>query len=408
MINTLPKSLIDTATKMVNEALSAPAHKAMANKAAGKTKDASGITKAEQVSKDIMPEDRVVIPLQRTLTPDSSVVNHLANHGFQIHDYEQGLAHHQDKPERKLRIGRVLNQTNASQSVIQSFEKDPARQGIKSSGASIVISRKPTDVAAMSTHQNWTSCQTLGGKAKFKDSAGNVQERNQTKGCYSERVPDIVSSGAHIAYLVHKPEDVDQHYKPIARTTLNVFESSNGHKILRPSEEYGDHWEGFHHSVKQWAEKHFPTKDPVYWRDHHSYPEGPDQIRNYGKEHDEFWKDEQDPRTLKEHPSPDVLKHHTDRIIQQGNGNISSLISNPNISDEDSDRIVNNFAKHPRQAVDIAKHARNHSQIQKMYDSNLGDYHIALALTQNKNTSSSQLHDLLDTYGVGSDQCSWF
>lgn len=399
MINTLPKSLIDSATKMLNEALASSAHKAMATKASKESTNAEGLTAAERISKDVIPmgQSRLVVPLSRTSTPDKQVVSHLAANGYHIADYENGLAYHTDSPNRKIRIGRIFNMVETPTHIKTAYEKDPARQGLKSS-ASIVISRKPADVAAMSTHQQWQSCQTLGGKATL-DGFPVTQE----KGCHASMVPGIVKSGAHIAYLVHDPKDIDTHYKPIARVTLNSFVSPTGHKILRPSEVYGENWEGLHKTVNDWAEEHFPTKDPIYTRHKEAYPEGRNTISDYSPKFNDFWKNQHDPETLSNHPDPEVLHHHTQKIVEEGMGNISSLLSNPNLPESDADRLVTNFAgkKGLRQIPEIAKYAKTPKQISYIMDKNLGNYHVATALTTNQNTTGAHLHELIDTYGLG-------
>lgn len=397
------KSLIEAAEKLLgslNEALASPAHKAMATKAANSTAK-NGLTAAEQISKDVMPTDRVIIPIQRSSTPDESVIQHLSLHGYNVDDYTAGIASHKMTPTRKIKIGKILGATNASPVVKQRYEKDPARQGIKTT-AYAVISRNPRDVAAMSTHQNWESCQTLGGKATVD---GNVRE--QEKGSKSEMVPGIVASGAHIAYLVKHPDDIDKHYKPIARVTLNSYvgrdENGNKHTILRPSEVYGENWEGFHSTVKNWAEKHFPTKGPIYVRHSGAYPEGEGTIADYSPKHNEFWKNQHDSETLATHPDPDVLAHHTQKMIDEKYGNVSALLSNPNLREHDADRLVNIFLSKSdsRQNHEIAKHARNPRQIQTIMDRSMGNYTIAKELSKNKNTSHDQLHQLFDMYGFG-------
>lgn len=408
MINTLPKSLIDSATVMMNEALAAPAHKAMATRAANSSKDSTGLTAAERISKDVMPigQDRVVIPLQRTFTPSKAVTTHLENNGFAVHDYEQGLAVKHDSPDRKLRIGRVLNQTNAPEHVKKAFEKDPARQGIKSDPAFVVISRKPSDVAAMSTHQNWTSCQTLGGKAKVTEK-GVTFEQHQEKGSYSEMVPGIVSSGAHIAYLVKHPDDIDTHNGPIARTTLNPFTSPD-HTIIRPSEEYGDHWEGFHHTVNKWAEENFPAKRPSYTRHRDVYQEGKQSIENYGSEHDEFWKNNPSYDAARNTTSQPVIEHYANRLMGKtdtplGRQFLGHVMSNPHVSDAVGDRLVHHFINSSFRDVHpvLAKSAKTPKQIQTVMDKTMGDTFIGSVLAKNPNTTHNQLHDILDMYGAG-------
>lgn len=399
MIRNMPESILKDVDTFLNEALASSAHKAMATKASNK--DADGLTNAQRISKDVMPTDRINIPLERSLTPDKDVVAHLGMKGYKVHDYEQGLAYHESNPDRKFRIGRVLNQIDAPHRVKTAYEKDPARQGINATNASIVISRHPYDVAAMSTHQKWQSCQTLGGKATVTDKEGNKETHEQERGVYSEMVPGIVNSGAHIAYLVHHPDDINKHYAPIARVTLNPYVSASKHVILRPSEEYGDHWEGFHSSVKKWAEEKFPAKDAIYVRHSKTYPEGDHEVRNYDPKFNEFWKTQNDSKTLEEHPDPDVLHHHTNKVINDNRGQVHSLLSNKNLSDMDAERLVNNFAGDSRHVTALAQHARSPKHIQTILDKNLGNFYVARTVARNPNTSAEQLHHVIDTYGIG-------
>lgn len=384
--------------KSLTEALSSSTHKAMATKAANSTAK-NGLTAAEQISKDVMPTDRVIIPIQRSSTPDESVIQHLSLHGYNVDDYTAGIASHKMTPTRKIKIGKILGATNASPVVKQRYEKDPARQGIKTT-AYAVISRNPRDVAAMSTHQNWESCQTLGGKATVD---GNVRE--QEKGSRSDMVPGIVASGAHIAYLVKHPDDIDKHYKPIARVTLNPYvgtdETGAKHTILRPSKVYGEEWSGFHKTVSDWAEKNFPEKGPEYTRHSDAYPEGEDSISNYSPKFNEFWKKNFNLGTALKHPNQEVLSHYTDKVLQpEGKHFVSNLAANPHLSDKDMDRLVNHYAN-TLQAGALAKNARTPQQLTKIFDSQLGNNLTALSMSSNKNATSGILHDLFDAYGLG-------
>lgn len=400
MIHTLPQSLIDSATKMLTEALASSAHKAMATKASKESTNADGLTAAERISKDVIPvgTDRIVIPLSRTSTPDPQVVNHLSSHGYHVDDYTSGLAHHESTPNRKMRIGRIMNMVGAPENIRTAFEKDPARQGIKSS-ASIVITRKPYDVAAMSTHQTWQSCQTLGGKATLDGFP-----TNQEKGSHSDMVPGIVKSGAHMAYLVNDPKDIDQHYKPIARVTLNAYSNGKGHNILRPTGQvYGDEWEGFHETVSDWAEKHFPTKSPTYVRHRSAYGEGPDEINDYSSQHDDYWKDHGigNPPVMRHHPNKEILHHFTQHVVENAQGSsAAALLSNPNLSGKDADRLINNFADGPH-ARQISHYAKTPAHIATFMDKNMGNYGVARVLVRNDNATGAQLHELIDTYGLG-------
>lgn len=396
------QSVIIQSPQEINEALEASAHKALATKAANASKDASGLTAAERISKDVIPE-RVTIPLNRTATPDTRVISHLKSHGYSLAgDYTTGLASHESSPNRKIKIGKLLSLTNAPTHIKTAFEKDPARQGIKADSTSIVISRNPKDVAAMSTHQNWQSCQTLGGVAD-KDGKPNRQE----PGLFKELVPGIVGSGAHIAYLVHDPKDVDKHYKPIARTTLNVFNGSNGHKILRPSEVYGDEWEGFHKTVKDWSEKNFPMKDPIYIRHHGAYQEGQQSFNNFAPEHDEYWKKHHNTESRLTHPNPEVLSHNIDELLRNNTTYLTGeILKNPNVAKKDADRVADlvsniNEIGAERFKANMIGSMRHPEHIQKFIDRDKSQNGIiSEAISKNNHSTPEQLHHVLDKHGA--------
>lgn len=288
MIHNLPKSLIDTATQHITEALESPTHKAMVRKASKSSIDHTGLTAAQRISQHVFPagQDRIVIPLEKEpVEAHPQVAEHLSKSGYDVHDYEKGLAVKKGETKNPVSIGKVLERTNAPEQIKKIYQKDPSRQGLKSS-ASIVISRKPEDVAAMSTHQKWQSCQTLGGSAKDADGVVNKQE----KGGEADHIPEDVKAGTHVAYLVNHPEDIDKHYTPIARIALKPYSTDDGaNTILHPMGVYGDEWKGFHHTVKKWAEHHFPATNAEYNMHDKVYPDGPTSIRNFSPEHDAHW-----------------------------------------------------------------------------------------------------------------------
>lgn len=312
MINTLPKSLIASVETHLSEAVALKTHINMANKASRSTK-VGGKTRAEILSQHVIPlgQDTTVLPLERsTSTPHPDVVTHLEDHGYEVHDYMKGLAIKQGQTKNPISIGKVLARTDAPQSLKTTYEKDPNRQGIDST-VHVVISRNPVHVAGMSTHQNWESCQTLGGSGKYIDKEGNEQKLpKQEVGGYTEHVPADIAAGSHIAYLVSHPDDVDKHYKPIARILLKPYISNHGHTVLRPMGSYGEEWNGFHSTVRKWADKHFPMKDPEYKLHSEVYPDGANQIHNFAPEHDEYWKKSSSSVALTQHPSSEVLDHH--------------------------------------------------------------------------------------------------
>lgn len=338
MIRNIPQSLIESAKKQISEAVALKGHIDMANKASRSTK-IGGKTRAELISQHVIPlgQDTITLPLERdTATPHPDVVDHLDKHGYDVHDYMKGLAIKKGEKKNPISIGKVLARTNASPSLKTSYEKDPSRQGIDSS-VHVVISRNPVHVAGMSTHQNWESCQTLGGGGKFVDDAGSTQNlKKQDVGSLTEHVPHDISAGSHVVYLVHKPEDIDKHFKPISRILLKPYISDHGHTILKPMGSYGEEWNGFHSTISKWADKHFPMKDPEYTLDSTVYPDGPRKINNFAPEHDEYWKNHKNGNIAKLHPSEGVITHYIDKIEQdmhKSPGDTSNAIAKYELDD---------------------------------------------------------------------------
>lgn len=349
MIRNIPKSLIESAKKQITEAVALKGHIAMAKKASNQSK-LFGKTEAEIISQHVIPlgEDTTVLPLERdTATPHPDVVDHLDKHGYDVHDYMKGLAIKKGEKKNPISIGKVLARTDAPQSLKTTYEKDPNRQGIDSN-VHVVISRNPLHVAGMSTHQNWESCQTLGGGGKYIDSEGKTRNLDkQDIGDYSEYVKDDIAAGSHIAYLVHKPEDVDKHYKPIARILLKPYMSKHGHSILKPMQTYGEEWNGFHSTVSKWADKHFPMKDPEYTIDSSVYPDGPKKTYNFSPEHDEYWKNNQTDSALAMHPSDEVITHYIEDTKKQ----------KPGMNEEGSNRY---YRSHIFSAIAKNPHIKEH------------------------------------------------
>ena len=407
-------SAADTTQNQLTEALATASAKTMATKAAASSA-VNGVSKAQQISKSVFPEgqDRVVIPYERNLEPNSNVVKHLTANGYKITDYSAGLASKIGEENRPMRIGKILNRTGASDDLFRMFDKDPARQGIKTNEHHIVISRHPYDVAAMSSGQNWESCQTLKQTFTHKKSDGTTVKYAQDRGSRSEMVPGIIASGAHVAYLVKDPKDVDKHFGPLARITLNAFNSDSGHSILRPSEEYGERYAGFADSVNRWSEKHFPTKDAIYYRDHNAYPEGPKQIVDYSPKHDAYWSDEYfSGDALRNHPSQSVHSEWVNRFSKNPKShdkNAFALLDNPKLSKQNADKIADTFITKTNDVghlTSIASKLKHDDHIDMLMQHPKFDKSIAVHVASNENASAEQLHNLLDHYGKSDDAFS--
>lgn len=187
---------------------------------------------------------RSEIPLEsdpdRHVPAHPEIEKHLKDHGYGVHDYVKGLAI--DNHNRHVSIGKVLEKTKAHKDLKKIFQTDPKRQAIKSD-MKVVLSRRPYDVAGMSTDRGWRSCMSMDG------------------GSYKAHLQDDVEHGTHVAYLCHKHDDDINN--PVARIALKPFHSTeDNHTILRPEQRmYGHGNDDFAHTVRKWTENNFPTKD---------------------------------------------------------------------------------------------------------------------------------------------------
>lgn len=209
---------------------------------------------------------------------DADVVEHLKNHGYDIHDYKNGLASKKvtvGNPERGIplrekvitqSIGSVLDKTNATPEVKKAFMNDPNRQSKDTSNHHVVITATPFGVGGMSTGTNWTSCM------------------NMNTGMNAHYVSRDIEHGTHVAYMVHHNDETafkhGEPSKPIARIALKPFKSDDGDTIFRPEGiAYGDHNNSFRAAVSKWAVDNYPAKsgetyvkhENLYDDDGHTY-----------------------------------------------------------------------------------------------------------------------------------------
>lgn len=209
-------------------------------------------SKAPEISAHAMNgEHTIYLPLKTAEdhigeVPDD-IHSHLKNHGFSIpsfHEYRAGYA--TDKHGRMVTIGKALNRTKAPEELKRKFENDPVRsQSTKETkDLMVAITHHPHHVAGMSTDRGWTSCMHM------------------YDGCNESYLKHDIMNGTHVAYLIHK--DDKEIEKPIARIALKPFHANDGsnHTILRPEQNtYGSQSNHFTHTVKEWSETHFPTKE---------------------------------------------------------------------------------------------------------------------------------------------------
>lgn len=338
----------------------------MAQFAADESIDDTGRTAAQRLSDHVFGRkaDRIVIDHQTADTmPHPDIAEHLGRHGFQIKNYRDGIVSQEKtigNPEKgipyqkkmvDLSLMKALHQTNAPEEMKQKFVNDPNRNAAKTEGLKIVISRRPHDIAAMSTGQHWESCQTLGGDVLDHEGKA-INKREIPEGKFNQHVPKAIGDGAHVAYLVKHEDDIDKHNAPISRMSLNPFHSEEGgHSVLRPSGvTYGTDVSGFHETLKAWSEKHFPTKKghQIYERSDQVYPEGQPKVFNF--DHDDSMEALRRGKLdiMSDNPDPKFLHSAIDHIKGNGFKGIKQLSANVALKQEHIDHLEKAFSEtHP-------------------------------------------------------------
>lgn len=228
--------------------------------------DVDGSTK-QKIATAMNGSNFTHFPLPETRSePDADVIEHLFKHGYDVHDYEKGIASKVTKvgdPARGIplrdkviheKIGSVLEKTGADQSVKTSFMNDPSRSATRtnSSNLHVVISTSPLAIAGMSTGTNWDdkSCMNL------------------VKGGNSRYLEDDSRHGTHVAYLVHGSDHTalehgePQH--PIARIALKPYhamtESGRDTIFLPENKTWGMDDTRFSNAVSDWVHANYPAK----------------------------------------------------------------------------------------------------------------------------------------------------
>lgn len=256
---------------------------------------------AENLSAHVIPkgQSRISIPLEhpndKPVVPHPDVAAHLESNGYKIHDYKAGFA--KDKYDRQVSIGKVLNKTKAPAHVTHAFLTDPQRKATQNP-TKVIISRHPHDVAGMSTDRGWASCMKM--PPAGKGSGGGINHHY---------LQHDITQGTHVAYLVNHNDDNIE--RPIARIALKPFHSDDGqHTILHPEEaSYGTSDSAFHHTVKKWANEHFPKReDATYVKDNRVYHDsGSHRIKSFKNMMTSHDPDERE----------DAFRSHADRITPE-------------------------------------------------------------------------------------------
>lgn len=274
--------------------------------------------KAVEFSKHIIPHGKDHILISSSSPTLKSVQAHLADHGYEIHDYENGMATKpqyanitnilqktnpdlfneyarlpldteiKSKVEKHLKglnydlhdydrgvivsnkkrlesIGSILERTKAPKKLINDFANDDRQMATEMHDKDIVVSRNSYHVAQCSTGMGWDSC------AGMEDD-GTVKRKAAV------HLPGEVKNGTHVAYLLSKDtahlpmqQRIDQ---ALSRVLLKPYKSDSGHEVLIPEDKtysVGD-TEGntkknvsFIRKLSEFTDKHFPMKlDTIY------------------------------------------------------------------------------------------------------------------------------------------------
>lgn len=234
--------------------------------------------------------------------PSYDMTRHLDKLGYDVHDYEAGLAKRKGA-KNPIKISKILASDNSKKLTSHEYvsnEYDSHRAFKRNtSDLEVMITRDPYHVAEQSTNKPWRSCMALGTCPGSDDWDERPTDRELEKefgavhdaGIHYKKTIDDIHGGAHMAYLIRKGDY--ELKKPLARLSLKPYNSPDisdirakdyetrrknpyhlpkakdlepEHTVLRPiGRVYGleegshlsDHFQEF---MTDFTEKHFPMK----------------------------------------------------------------------------------------------------------------------------------------------------
>lgn len=244
-------------------------------------------------------------PLPETRSePDADVLEHLYKHGYDVHDYEKGIASKVTQvgdPSRGIplrnkvvheKIGSVLDRTGADSDIKSAFMNDPARSAVRSnkSDMHVVVSTSPLAIAGMSTGTCWDdkSCMNL-----VKGGNKHYLERDS-------------KHGTHVAYLVHGSDHAAFEHgepeNPIARIALKPYhaETPQGRDtiFLPEHKTWGMDDSRFSNAIHEWARTNYPAKQG------HTYKKNENVYDDSGNRYHQEFNQEEFDRLLRTNDLP--------------------------------------------------------------------------------------------------------
>jgi len=210
----------------------------------------------------------IPIPKQGHGDMDSDVAEHLTKHDWDVSDYQKGIAqkkvivnHPQNGPQEKIvskSIGKVLDETNASDDIKKTFINDPARASTKAlSGKQTyaLIAHSPVAIASS----------TSPGCSWETQSCMNLES-----GIHRRYLRDDSENGSVVAFEVHHDDEGAMKWgepdKPLARISAKpMHEEPDDHEsdtIVRAEDKvWGSSSSAFPHVFNTFLTNSFPAKD---------------------------------------------------------------------------------------------------------------------------------------------------
>ena len=173
---------------------------------------------------------------------------YVTSKGFTITDYQNGIAY-DHKRKINVPIARILD---CVPRLFKNFISDPNRSLSKQL---VVISKRPYDIARMSTNRSWSSC--MDSKSDF----------------FNSEIQHEIKAGLLIAYLIseHDPEIHD----PLSRLLIRPYKNKQGEYILIPERQIGISNSAFKSSVIDFIETYFNHNKTGFFQNYkNNVPQG--------------------------------------------------------------------------------------------------------------------------------------
>ena len=319
-------------------------------------------------------------PLEGTVDKSEvhkSVERHL---GHEIHpdDYKEGYT--KDKYGRRVKIGKLLQQTKAPEELKRLYDGDSTRQGKKFTGLSVKVSRHPHDVAG----------QTSGKQSWVKQSCKNYEN-----GSNRDYLPGEVKHGTVVVYL-H-----DHTGKEIARSTLQPHINDAGNVVYAVDSHYGINHAGFREHVERVA-RQLSGEHKGGSLAYHKHPEvyndnGIDTILhpNATAEHIHSALNDKDKDVRKaaaRHPNANA--EHLHRALDDKDVGVRAAAAiHPNATAEHLHKALNDENEHVRAAAAINQNATAEHLHRALDDENVT---VRQAAASHPNATKEHLHKALD------------